>query len=229
LGAGDIEALNQLTQDRHFFELRRELMHSSVAASEALFYRGVVASRFGREEEGLGLLQQFLAKNPAPEMAREAKQEISSAFVRLGRYSEANRNLPESDPLIASLRNVPPESVEIVKAPPIKATRNRLATWSVPVQVNGVDGQFIFDTDANFSSVSESEAKRLGLVIHDSEATVAGLSGNNNPVRLATADVRLGGAYIRNVIFLVFADKAMYLLRLQMRGFLGMPAIRALN
>jgi predicted aspartyl protease len=229
--AGDLDPLHQLTQDKRFFELRRALQQSASSTSETLFYRAVVSSRFGREEEAIGLLREFLATNPAPEMAHQAKQEISSALVRLGRYGEASRNSPDGDALAASLSDVPPETIEIVEAPPIKATRNRLGSWSVPVQVNGVDSQFIFDTGANFSTVSESEARRMGLAIHPSQATVAGMTGDNNPVRVASADIRLGGAHIRNVVFLVVADEAMYLapLRMQMPGMLGLPAIRALK
>ena len=231
LAAGDLEPLRQLTQDKRFFELRRELQHARTGTSETLFYRGVVASRFGHEEEGIGLLQEFLATNPAPELALQAQKEISAAWVRLGRYGEAIRNSHEVDPLIASFRDIPPESVEILEGPSIQATRNRLGTWDVPVQVNGVAAQLVFDTGANFSAVSESEAKRMRLSIRDSQASVAGMTGDSNPVRVASADIALGRAHIRNVIFLVFADKAMYVapLRLQLRGFLGLPAIRALE
>jgi hypothetical protein len=156
---------------------------------------------------------------------------MSAAWVRLGRYGEAIRNSPEGDPLIASLRDVPPESVEVLEGPSIKATRNRLGTWDLPVQVNGVETRLIFDTGANFSALCESEARRMGLSIRNSPATVAGATGSDNPVRVASADMVLGRAHIRNVVFLVFADRAMYLapLRLQMRGFLGLPAIRALD
>jgi hypothetical protein len=52
-------------QDKRFFELRRELQHSRAGTSETLFYRGVVACRFGREEQGIGLLQEFLTTSPA--------------------------------------------------------------------------------------------------------------------------------------------------------------------
>ncbi len=234
LAAADLETLRQLTQDKRFFELRRELQHSPAGTPETLLYRGVVASRFGREEEGIGLLQEFLATNPAREPALQAQQEISAAYVRLGRYGEAIRNSPEGDPLIASLRDVPPETVEIregLSIPSIRATHNRLGTWDVPVQVNGVDTQLIFDTGANFSAVSESEAKRMGLSIRDSAATVAGATVSDNPVRVASADIVLGSVKIHNVVFLVFADRAMYFapFGLPVRGFLGLPAIRALD
>lgn len=231
LVAADLEPLRQLTRDKRFFILRRELENSPAGVSSTLFYRGVVACRFGREETGIALLQQFLATNPDLESAREAQQEISSAWVRLGRYDEATRSWPNADPLIASLRDFPPESAGIVEGPAVKATRNRLGSWDVPLQVNGVSAQLIFDTGANFSTLSESEARRMGLSIRDSQATIAGATRNDNPVRVASGDIALGGAHVRNVVFLVFADKAMYVaaLRLHMRGMLGLPAIRALG
>ena len=98
LAAGDLEALRQLQLDKRFFELRRELQHSNLSTAESLFYRGVVACRFGREEEGIGVLQEFLATHPDPELSGQAQQELSSAWVRLGRYNDAIRNSPEGDP-----------------------------------------------------------------------------------------------------------------------------------
>ncbi len=61
--ADDIEMLREARKDKRFFELRRELMHSGPNGTEMLFYRGVAASRFGREEQGIGLLREFLATN----------------------------------------------------------------------------------------------------------------------------------------------------------------------
>ena len=40
LAAADLEPLRQLTQDKRFFELRRELPHFAAGASETLFYCG---------------------------------------------------------------------------------------------------------------------------------------------------------------------------------------------
>src|SRR5579884_2635265 len=231
LPAGDLDQLLQLARDKRFFELRRALEEPGWSASQTLLYRGIVAARFGREEEGIGLLRQFLATHPAPELARQAQQEISSAFVRLGRYREAIGSSPDVDPLITSFRDFKPETVEFAASPPVKATRNRLGTWNVPVQVNGVQSQWIFDTGANFSGVCESEAKRMGLSIRNSPGTLSGVNGDNSPVRVASADVWMGGAHIRNAVVLVLANRAMYLapIRVQMLGFLGLPEIRALR
>jgi len=110
--------------------------------------------------------------------------------------------------------------------------RNKLGTWDVPVQVKGMAAQWIFDTGANTSTISESEAKRLGLTVFDSKAYVGGSTGVKNALRLAVAgDLQFGSARLRNVAFLVIADKLLDIptLHLAINGILGLPVLRALG
>jgi hypothetical protein len=100
------------------------------------------------------------------------------------------------------------------------------------VQLNGVNGQWIFDTGADISTVTETEAKRMGLSIRETTAHVNGSTEKRNTLKLAVAsDLRLGAAHIHNVVFLVLADRALYIapLHYQITGILGIPALRALN
>src|SRR5581483_8634321 len=93
---------------------------------------------------------------------------------------------------------------------------------------------WIFDTGANLSTLSESEAKRLGLVIRNSAGTVgSGHTGIQTSFRLAVApEMRIGRARLHNVVFIVLADRAMHfgpLGLIRLSGVLGLPAIRALG
>jgi hypothetical protein len=56
LVAADIRRLQQLAGKNRFFELRRDLQQPGWNAAGTLFYRAVIASRFGRET-GLGVKQ----------------------------------------------------------------------------------------------------------------------------------------------------------------------------
>ena len=250
LVAGDIGQLQQLADDKRFFELRRDLQQPGwTAAGETLFYRALVASRFGHEAEGVELLQKVVATNPNPAIARKTHEEMASAFARLGRYKEAAQAwgealllTPGTDPeragnentrvLMTALSEVAPETAELGEDVPLQATPNRLGSWDAPVQVNGVNGQWIFDTGADISTVTETEAKRMGLSIRETTAYVNGSTEKRNTLKLAVAsEVRLGAADIHNVVFLVLADRALYIapLHYQITGILGIPALRALN
>ncbi len=100
------------------------------------------------------------------------------------------------------------------------------------MRVNGVNGQWIFDTGANISTLTETEAKRIGLSVRETSAYVNGSTEKRNALQLAVAsDVQLGAAHIHNVVFLVLADRALYIgpLHYQIAGILGLPVLRALR
>jgi predicted aspartyl protease len=249
LAAGDIGQLHQLADGNRLFELRRALQQPGWNSAETLFYRAVIASRFGHEAAGIELLQEVLLTNPSPAISRKTHEEIASAFERIGRYrqaaqewDEALRLTPKDDPeragndntqiLMASLSDFAPETVEFGEDVPIKAAHDRLGSWDVPVQVNRVNGQWIFDTGANVSTLIESEAKRMGLSVLETKAYVTGSTEKRNNLRLAVArDLQFGTAHVHNVVFLVLADEALNIgpLHYQITGILGLPVLRALS
>ena len=133
---------------------------------------------------------------------------------------------------MASLSDVAPETVEFGEDVPINAAHNRLGSWDVPVRVNGVNGQWIFDTGANVSTLIESEARRMGLSVLETKAYVAGSTEKRNNLRLAVArELQIGTAHVHNVVFLVLADDALNIgpLHYQIKGILGLPVLRALS
>jgi predicted aspartyl protease len=249
LVAADIGQLQQLADKGRFFELRRVLQQPGLNPAETLFYRAVIASRFGHEREGIELLQSFSATKPNPGMARKAREEMASAFTRLGRYKDAAQAwgealllTPGDDPerngndntraLMAALSEVLPEAADFGEDVPITSERNRLGSWNAPVRVNGINGQWIFDTGANISTLTETEAKRMGLSVRETKAYVNGSTQKRNALQLAVAsDVQLGAAHIHNVVFLVLADQALHIgpLHYQITGILGLPVLRALR
>jgi predicted aspartyl protease len=249
LAAADVGQLQQLTAQNRLFELRRALQQPGWNTAETLFYRAVVMSRFGQEAAGIELLQEVLKTHPDPAMARKAHEEIASALERTGRYREAAQAwaealllTPADDPeragnentqaLMASLSDVPPETVEFGADVPIQATHNRLGSWNVPVQLGGVNGEWIFDTGAELSTVTESEARRMGLAVFETKAYVTGSTEKKNALRLAVAgDLQFSAAHVHNVVFLVVADEALHIgpLHYQITGILGLPVLRALG
>jgi predicted aspartyl protease len=174
---------------------------------------------------------------------------MASAFGRLRRYKDAAQAwgealllTPGNDPeregndntraLMAALSEVAPETAKLEGDAPVQATRNRLGSWDAPVQVNDANGHWIFDTGANVSTLTETEAKRMGLPVRETTAYVSGSTEKRNALRLAVAsDVQLGPAHIHNVVFLVLADQALYIgpIHYQITGILGIPELRALS
>jgi predicted aspartyl protease len=90
----------------------------------------------------------------------------------------------------------------------------------------------MFDTGANLSMVTVSEAAALGLALRETNAVVHGSTGARNPLRLAIApELRVGPARLTNVVLLVLADDALDVgpTKYEIRGILGMPVLHALG
>ena len=249
LAAADLAQLQQLTDHNRLFELRRELQQPGSVGADTLFYRGIAACRFGHERDGVELLRTFLARKPDLKMLRRADEELADAYQRLGLYKEAAeawtealQMTPAGDPeregnensqaLMVSLSGAPPETIEFGTDVPRKATRNQIGSWNVPVQVNSFTGQWIFDSGAGLSTLSESEAKRMGLAVRESKAWVGGSTDKRSPLHVAIArDLQFGPAHVHSVVFLVLSDESLYLapVRYQIAGILVLPVIRALG
>jgi hypothetical protein len=100
------------------------------------------------------------------------------------------------------------------------------------VEVNSQRGEWIFDSGANYSTVTESEARRMGLAVRDVLGYSRDFFGAKHPTRLAVAgELRFGSARLHNVIFLVLADQSLFVppLKYQIHGILGLPVMRSLE
>jgi predicted aspartyl protease len=181
-------------------------------------------------------------------MERKIREELASAFARLGQFGNAAAELdqlavtiPSGDPqrieientrsLFSSLRDVAVQTVEFGPEVSITAKRNPFGSWDIPVEVNGKKGQWTFDTGANFSTLSESEASRMGMAVHETVSDVTSShTGIHSRLRVTVADnLLIGSTHLHNVVFLVLPDEALHFGKYQVRGLLGLPAIRALG
>jgi hypothetical protein len=86
------------------------------------------------------------------------------------------------------------------------------------------------DTGANFSVMSESEAKRLGLAVHEGAASVSDITGATSGARTTVVDeLQVGATRLRHVAFLVVGDHQQPFVDLAAdeRGVLGIPVLLA--
>ena len=103
---------------------------------------------------------------------------------------------------------------------------------NIPVKCNGHTEDFIFDTGANFSVVSESYAKKLKMIMIGGEFEVGSVTGKKITSRLAYAELlEIGNIKISNVLFLVMPDESLsfagglYVIN----GIIGLPVIQEMK
>jgi predicted aspartyl protease len=249
LTAADLAQWRKLEEKQRLFEMRDLLDQPAENSAEVQLYRAITTSRFGREHDAVRQFRAFLATHPAPEMERKARYELANALTRLGECGEAANELAAALRLTASgepgrenvenglvfLRSLTGAAAQTIEfGPPatIQARRNEAGLWVVPVEVNSQRGEWILDTGASLSTVSESEARRMGLAFRETHGYAVGYTQAKNPARLAVAkELRLGPARFHNVAFMVVADEALRIppLKDPLHGILGMPLIRTLG
>jgi hypothetical protein len=90
---------------------------------------------------------------------------------------------------------------------------------------------YILDTGANISMMSESEAKRLGLAVHETTTKMSDVHGTPSAIRLGEApDLRIGRIHLKNVAFAISPEGNVPFVHLPNahKGILGIPVLLAL-
>jgi predicted aspartyl protease len=208
---GDDANLKLLFDDRRWFELR----DSVTAKSAPSFYQGLVACAFNEVRPCEQKLGTVIKSHPGSEEAIEAHRRLASLYLIHGSYRKALAHVDavlavhpdDSDALSArsllgALSETPDQRIE-----KMQSTTLQLQEGGLPFSINGVQATFWFDTGANFSVMSESEAKRFGLEIRSVAAKTTVSTGEKIAFRIAVADqMSLGPIQLKNVAFLVFPD-----------------------
>jgi len=226
--------LKSLYDARRWFELRDSVAKGAVPD----FYQGAVACSFNdmhRCERKLGAV---IKSRPRSDEAAEAHRVLASAYLRQGKYREALAQVDavlalrpgDSDagnvrPLLATLSEFPDQ--EVVRRP---STTLRLHDEGLPISINSVQGTYWFDTGANYSILSESDAKRFGLAVRAVSTKIGTSTGARVDSRVAVAnEISVGSIRLKHVAFLVFPDDQPPFNEapLGSRGLIGIPVLLA--
>lgn len=251
--APTLARLSELYQRHDCFSAREALAPLPAASTpdEISFYRGWVDAAFNRPDSASNELRRYLAWSGASadtaHRRRAAAELLGDNLVRQFRYGEAAdvyadllRTVPDSAradvrnavSLFGALRGVPAQTVEMDGDLELRTTRDKANLINLPVSAGGVARDFIFDTGANLSTITETDARALGFRMIDREVEVGAATGVETMARLAVApELRIGAATVRNAIFLVFPDSALAFPQIgyQIHGIVGHPVIAALG
>ena len=234
LAANKDSTLRSLYDTRQWFQMRDAISKDGAAA----FYQGAVACAFNDLPKCETKLNAIVKTDPKSDLAYEAHRLMASVYARDGLYRKV---LSETDAMLAikpgaeDAKNDRPMWAALSQFPDQLTTERRYTTLTlrdhaVPISINGHPVSFFFDTGAELSLMSQSEAKGLGLKVRDVETKTEVLTGARIPTRIADADsVILGNFTLKHVAFLVFPDDQppFDLLPPGKRGILGIPVLTA--
>ena len=231
----DVKAL----YDGHrWFALRDALDRTAPA-----FYRGAVACAFNDVRDCEKTLRSIIRSNPRSEEATEARGLLLSLYHRAGHFGQAlaeidallaafpdNDSLKRARGLFGALGQYPDQS--IARRHGRDPLQDKAGNLFVPVSIRGHRASYIVDTGADFPLMSESEARRLGLAIHEGGASVTDITGGTMGARTTVVDeLQIGATILRHIAFLVVSDDQQPFVDLapDERGVLGIPVLVALE
>jgi predicted aspartyl protease len=115
----------------------------------------------------------------------------------------------------------------------VATKKDKAGLITTNVSANTIDTDFVFDTGAGISCITESLAKKLGFIIlPDNNIEVMSFTGVKNKVLMGIAPVlNIGNIKVHNAIFLVYPDTAFTFAngKYIINGIIGFPIIKELG
>jgi predicted aspartyl protease len=192
-----------------WFELR-----TIVTARSPALIQGAVTAAFNDRARAERLLRSVIRSRPSTEAADDAYALLCRTYLNVGlyaRFASTYREWGTALPGSTKYRERQ-NSFEMFEGRPDQIDgRTRSVTvkherdsFTVPVTVNGKTDDFLLDTGALHSVMTDREARKLGLAIGDDIHLMTGSSGHTTPFRTAIAkNVTVGGTSFQNVSFAV--------------------------
>jgi hypothetical protein len=223
----------QAIQAANCFELRDEAARTKPSA----IVRATVAAAFNDAGPAEKELLAVIHSHPDSEDATAAHMALAAMMERSGHPRQALEHSAQAaaaDPdahnpkdtrgVLEALAKYPGQSVAARGFSRLPFVQDDDG-FAITVTVNGKSSRFDIDTGAAISAISESQAKSLGMTIHDDRFPIVDIGGNQLPCRLAIAGEIAAGAFrLRNVPFCVLADAPE-----TARGILGLPVLLAFD
>lgn len=225
--------LKSLYDSHQWFELRDSVRKGGASA----FYQGAVACAFNDVRGCERKFRDVFHSTPMSDDAVEAHRILASAYFTHGEYKKA---LAEVDAILA-LR---PTDGDALGGRPVLAafsdtpdqqlngrhTTVQLEDGGLPFSINGVHATYWFDTGAELSVLTESEAKRFALRVRPTSGQVGDVNGTQINTKIAVADeLSIGSIRIKHVAFLVLPDNQPPFNEQSpgSRGLIGIPVLLA--
>jgi hypothetical protein len=206
------------------------------------FYQGEVACAFNNTVHCDDIFKQVLAAGPEAATAKQIHHIWAYVALRNGEYAHAMREMDalvlidpqdsdaaDTQPFVKALSGFPDQA--IARGSLSKVTV-QLKGGKLPVVINGKSASYFFDTGAGLSTLSASEALRLGIDIHDVSGSASDVNGTKLLFRVGLArSLSIGGIVMNNVAFLIASDEQQPFAQMDPgeRGLIGLPVLLALG
>ena len=205
--AGD--SLRSLYDQHRYFELRDAIKDQNAPP----LFPGAVASAFNDTKRAEKYLNRAIKLEPTSDEAYEAHGQLAYLFARLGRNREVvqqfdrmlaikpnSPGVQNARSMFAGFSRYPDQAFGKKHSTKVRGATVSKDELTIPVSVHERALNWIVDTGANISVISESEAQMLGLTVGNEKAVFNDLNGGSAAMRTTVIDrLTIGEIEVRNV------------------------------
>jgi predicted aspartyl protease len=243
--------LQSLLDQKDYFRLKAALGQQGglLRMEDKAYFQAFVDNVFARNDWSLKAVTALLGGSALSEKQRYGLWLLQEDnFYKLGRYREAvaccdtlltrfgarmdnaeRESLANNKVLWHAIEDVPPQEVILTgDTASVSWSRDAAGLMDVPVRKDTGTYDFVFDTGAGLSTISEGFAAHLGLRVRKVDLDVQSITGIHNNAGLAVADsLYLGMVLLRHVVFLVLPDAQLSFpqIHYSIKAILGLPVI----
>ncbi len=224
--------LNSLYNKKQFFKIKNILKNDNndLNKMQSEYFNSLVLCVFNKPSESNSYIDELFNEYPE-ELSDSMKLNLLNSkllnCINLYQYKEALNvtekllaeyksliKQDETDELINSAliwkaaADMSPQTITKEGDTRLDIRKDLAGLTNIKVNINNIDEEFIFDTGANFSTVSNSIAEKLGMKFLQGNVEVGTSTGLKVNAGLASADsLRIGNMIFTNVLFLVLPDE----------------------
>ena len=163
--------------------------------------------------------------------AKESLKNLLAGYVRFMKEDE-KENYQNTLLIWEALQDQPKQFVDKKDSLNMPIIRDKAGLQNIQISSGKAIKNFIFDTGANISTITESTAEEFGVKELPGSFEVDAVTGNKIQSRIGIApQLELGSITIHNAIFLILPDEALAFPQIdyQINGILGFPVLEAMD
>lgn len=249
--------LDSLLERRHYFQLREALASSpkdALPEHRRIYLQAFVHNFFhelAASNKDIDLLfRKYSGQFTDKELGRllgkkidnhvklyEYRQAHAASELLLSKYGhtlseEDKKDVENSDIIWKGLEKVPAQRARIRKDTRIYSKRDKAGLINIPAQFRDSTFDFVFDTGANLSVITESYAIKAALDVMNVVFKVRAITGIEVDAKLGIAKtLKLGDVEVENVVFIVFPDSVLSFAggAYTINGIIGFPVIEQMQ
>lgn len=251
--------IDSLFKEKRFFELRDVINNNSTEwknSCDGKFYTAFIDNAFGKLKKSDDLINHMLtecSKSMPDSMKYLLYELLIDNYTKESEYNKAltyykKLNNVTDDSITISKRSSYQNMIQLYEAmaelPPLKVNtkgtehyiplhRNGIGHYVVPVTINNNSENFVFDSGANMSVLTQSMAKKMNVQIFDKHQVNIGTSTDHMiKAQVGFAPhIRIGDLELENAVFLILPDELLNFSAVSYKidGIIGYPIMREMG